>query len=203
MVSRYRYALILASPVIGILAPPRGRGADGIDHAATYDCGTLALYTLLSLEGRPADLRALERALPPPNRQGFSLADLRRAAGVSGLSVRGVKLRSDQPLERPALAFVKRGQHGHYLVIRPVGHTGKLVQTIDPSGEVDVIEAADLCSRPEWTGLALVPDRPNWVAILAGALSVGSLSIGVAAWLVRSGVMKGRGGFGLRRKVAG
>jgi hypothetical protein len=148
-------AAIWSRPGLGEEAPDR--------TAALYDCGTQALYTLLQLEGRPTDLRRLESHLPVPTPRGYSMGQLRDAAGFCGLELIGVRLRGGaRAPDRPALAFLKRGPHGHFVVIRPVGHTGKLVQVIDPSGPIDVTDAANLYASREWTGLALIPARPNW-----------------------------------------
>ena len=47
-----------------ILALGQARAEDGIDPASqTYDCGTMALYHLLRLEGRPISRRSSDACL--------------------------------------------------------------------------------------------------------------------------------------------
>ncbi len=90
------------------------------------------------------------------------MADLRDAARAHGLVLTGVTLRRDGAApDRPALVFMKREGHGHFLIIRPVGHSGRLVQIIDTIGDPSITDAAELYATPQWTGIALVPTRHN------------------------------------------
>jgi hypothetical protein len=66
---------------------------------------------------------------------------------------------------------------GHFIVIRPVGHSGTLVQILDPNRAPYVIEADQLHTLPGWTGIALVPDRPNWPLRIA---AISTLLAGLA-----------------------
>jgi len=153
-------------------------GARGTTDAApqTYDCGTLSLYHLLQLEGRPTSLEAVERCLRQTgSERQFSLAQLRDAARAFGLRLRGVTLSaSDRAPDQAAIVYVDWQPHGHFLLVRPVGHTGTLVQVIDSTRAPYVIDAAGLYASPEWTGLALIPHRPNWPARFAGAMALAS-----------------------------
>jgi len=126
---------------------------------------------------------ALESHLPPRERTGRSMSDLRDTARAFGLTLTGVKLtRSDRAPDRPALVFLRREDHGHFLVVRPVGHSGKLVQIIDATGDPTVIDAANLYASPQWTGLALVPSRTNWPFRLAvGILVAGCVTL-ILTW---------------------
>jgi ABC-type bacteriocin/lantibiotic exporter with double-glycine peptidase domain len=138
---------------------------------AKYDCGTIALHTLLALDGRATPIDTLRTRLPAPSSRGHSMAELRDAARSFGLTLTGVKLsRSGRAPDRPALVFLKRDDHGHFLVVRPVGHSGKLIQIIDSTGDPIVRDAVDLYASPQWTGLALVPARPNWPLRVAVSL---------------------------------
>lgn len=135
-------------------------GSEG--SAPTYDCGTLSLYTLLRVRGEHVGLQQVASALPSPSPLGFSMKELQTAAGKFGCPLEGVRLpRTRQAPERPLIALVSRGDHGHYIVLRPVGHTKRLVQVIDSAVAPIVIDAESLYLSPEWTGLALVPDPPN------------------------------------------
>ena len=76
---------------------------------------------------------------------------------------------------------MKRTQHGHFLVIRPVGHTGKLVQIVDSLQSPEVIDKSVLLASPEWTGLALVPGRISWTPVLVGG-SLGTIVFALSSW---------------------
>ncbi len=137
-----------------------------------WDCGALALYHLLHLTGRSPDLDRLRSVLGAPGPSGHSFRELRQAAARFGLSLDAVVLPKQRPaFQGPVLLFVKMGKEGHFLVVRPVGHTGHLVQVLNGERPPDVIDAERLFASPAWTGLALVPHRPNYIAI--GAVGLG------------------------------
>jgi hypothetical protein len=167
----------LVSAVVALGAPP-----DPSTHEAEYDCGTMALYLLARLERKDLSLKQVESALPPPPREGYSLAALRDAARASGFVLRGVKLAGPASLDRPALVFVKAGGVGHYDVIRPIGHTGKLIQLPDSDRPPVVLDAARLHTSPEWAGFALVPERVGGFTPLVCA-AAGWLALAVVSWL--------------------
>lgn len=160
-----------------------------------WDCGAKSLYHLLRLENRPAELDRLLGLLGPSTSEGRSFLTLRRAARACGLTLNAVAIpKSETRLAGPALAFIKGEKEGHFLVVRPVGHTGRLVQVLDGDLDPIVIDAEALFASRGWTGLVLTPRRANWLAILAGAL--GLLSTGaLAARLIaqRSRRLPGRG----------
>ena len=159
----------LAILIATICTESRGRELVEADDSlasseTSYDCGTIALYTLLRLSGRPTELSVLETRLPLPKAAGYSMLELRNAAYACGLSCAGMRVsKSDRQPAAPILAFLTDGTHGHYVVVRPVGHTGKLVQVLNLNRESVVLDAADLYGSPEWTGLALIPDPPRWL----------------------------------------
>lgn len=159
------------------LANARGDAPTSPD-SATYDCGTLALRILLKLENRPSDPAFLETRLPRRNPRGYTMNQLRHAAGECGLELIGVHLSSHGgELDRPALVFQKVGTHGHFLVVRPIGPTGKLLQVLDPNRPPEVVDAQDFFAAPEWTGLALVPRRSNRLTLaLAGLAAAAALA---------------------------
>ena len=107
--------------------------------------------------------------------------------------------RGDRAPDRPAIAFLERDGHGHYAVVRPVGHSGKLVQIIDAAeGDPIVMDATDLYALRQWTGLALVPRRPNWpFRVAAGAAAIACFSL-IAILFVRPILSRRIGG---RRSV--
>ena len=131
------------------------------------DCGTIPLYLLLRAEGRETSLPSVESLLPDPNSEGHSMKDLRDGARGSGRSLRGRVLpKEDRAIDRPMIVFLRRRATGHFVFVRPVGQTGKLVQAIDPPFATAVMDKANLFAMPEWTGLTLVPsgDRRLWWA---------------------------------------
>ena len=78
------------------------------------------------------------------------------------------------------IAFLKRG---HYVLVRPVGHTGKLVQVLNGVEPTRIMDKEVLFASSEWTGLVLAPRRTGWVDWVVVLLS--SLSgLGLLAWLL-------------------
>ncbi|MDE2509310.1 MAG: hypothetical protein KGM43_19080 [Planctomycetota bacterium] len=170
-------------------ADPAQKEAHSTDDL--YDCGTIALYNLHHLERGTADLDAIERALPQLRPGGYSMKELRDASRTLGLALTGVLLnKEERALDRPMLVFLKRSKHGHFLVIRPVGHTGKLIQVIDSIQQLDVIDKSTLLASSEWTGLALVPSRPNWMLRIAGGVATGLAVVGFIATRARRGAQE-------------
>ena len=171
---------VMAVPLARILA-------DGPIQAnpAPLDCGMVALFHLLRLEGFSVELPRVESRLPASPRGGNSMKDLRLAARAFGMELTGVAMPKDgRAIDRPIIMFLKRGPHGHFLVVRPVGHTGKLVQVIDSVAPPAVIDKAELSASPEWTGLALVPDRPNVLVWAAGGVVVLCAAAAKLAWAI-------------------
>ena len=139
-------------------------------------CGPMALCLMLQLEGRPGGPQAVVSHLPPRSSGGYSMWELREAAKAMGLTLTGVRVgRGDPAPDRPILALLDKKPDGHFVVVRPVGRTGKLVQVIDPVGQLEVLDASALYASPEWTGMALIPSRPNWPLRAGIAVGIGSL----------------------------
>lgn len=182
-------ARVRAALLIGVIAaglPTEAAPAVEPDHRPDQpDCGVIALFNLLTLAGRTVSLDEVVAALPAPNPRGYSLEELRAASARLGLEVEGVRLRSRAtPPDRPMLAYVNASEHGHFLVVRPVGHTGKLIQVLDGLRPPDVLDGPLLFRSPGWTGLGLVPSRPEWAARL-GVIAAAALAVPVTARLVR------------------
>ncbi|MGE3820096.1 MAG: cysteine peptidase family C39 domain-containing protein, partial [Isosphaeraceae bacterium] len=131
-------------------------------------------------------LRQVELALPAPREGGYSLKDLQVALGKLGIPVRGVILRRQAAsIDRPFLIHLRRGDHGHFLTIRPVGHSGNLVQLLDSLHPPMILDKDDLIQSPEWTGLALVKSEASTYSTLAWALSLVCLCAGLAGIVQR------------------
>jgi len=169
-----------------LLAGPVPAAGEPNPKPLLYDCGTLSLYMMLQLQGYPTDLRILESGLPAPNPRGYSMKELQDVALSRGLRLSGVLVEKDlRAIDRPMIAFVRQGTHGHFIVIRPVGRSGKLVQILDPNQSPDIIDKADLFSAREWSGLALVPDRPHWIFPVFCVLGTGALIGCFGRWIAR------------------
>lgn len=141
-------------PCLGSLNPP----SDDEGAAEAPDCGVSSLLTLLKLEGHRAELESVISALPARRRDGYSLSELRDAASVFGLDLTGVQLRRRvESIDRTMLMFVRRGEHGHFIVVRPVGHTGRLLQLFDSFNERNLLDVSQLIDSSDWTGYALMP----------------------------------------------
>ena len=165
-----------------------GGAARGDEDARTtdeiVDCGTMALGALLMLEGRPTEPDILLGHLRPSSPAGPSLRELRDAAGACGLALRGVLLSEDRrAIDRPTIVFLKRPGHGHFQLVRPVGHTGELAQVIDPNLPPFVIDTRAMFAASEWTGIALIPDRqPGWPVRIAWVV-IGGTALAGLGWI--------------------
>jgi ABC-type bacteriocin/lantibiotic exporter with double-glycine peptidase domain len=154
------------------------RADQGPPKNETGDCGMFALYHLLHLTGRPTELDQIRSALPEPAHGGRSLLELRNAAAKCGLRLDAVVLpKRRSAINGPTLLFVKEPKEGHFLVARPVGHTGTLIQVLDGDREPAVLDADWLFAAPSWTGLALVPRRTNYAVPAAASFSAACLLV--------------------------
>lgn len=146
------------------------------------DCGPNSLALLLRTSGCDVALEEVNRALPEHHDTGFSLADLQSAALKFGVRLSGVRLeKRDLPLSRAAIAFLSNSVEGHFIVLRPVGTTGKMVQVLDPPSAPAVVDYDQLLASPDWTGRVLVQETLaerflswSWVAI-SGILLFGGV----------------------------
>lgn len=179
----------LVSAALGLVAAGPAPGRPGGEQRRPFpDCGTRALFVLMTLEQGEADLAAIEAALGPERPGGFSMAELREAAGRLGLSLQGVQFRAgDPPLDRPAIAFFDGDGPGHHAVLRPVGTTGTMVQVIDPPYPSRIVDYARLYEDTPWTGRLLVPAAPweTGAARLVVPLVLGSFLCWVGSMVLR------------------
>ncbi len=142
--------------VLAFSTGPGVAATDDEDLLTAVDCGPSALYTLSRLIGRPLGLEEIRSHLPSARRGNFSMEELNQSALACGLRLQGVLLAKGegQAIDRPMLVFLNRGEHGHFIVIRPIGTTGKLVQVIDPASSPAIIDKPTLLAAKSWTGLA-------------------------------------------------
>ena len=182
--------LLLWSALLPTLtASVRGDEGAPTAHEDDLDCGVRSLCLLLGLQGWRINPREIAVSLPPRDPAGYSMKQLRDEARKRGVVLRGVKLRRGERPAGPSIVFFGDGGHGHYVVARPVGHTGKLVQVLDPNEPPDVIDYDAFEARPRWTGLALVPDSANWPRRVGIGLAGG----GVAGLIVGGWKRRARG----------
>lgn len=148
---------------------------------AVNDCGVNALYVMLRLEGRAADLADLRRTLPDRREDGLSMADLQDAAAAWGCRLVGRQVGPERlPLDRPAIAWQRHEGSGHFIVLRPVGETGTMVAVLDFPRPPRVVDYTELLESPRWSGRVLMPDDP-WRH--AAKLGVGCLALAAVAGL--------------------
>lgn len=137
------------------------------------DCGVNCLYVLLRSLDRDVDLAKLRASMPVPGELGLSMEQLQQAASDHGLALSGVRLASqDFPIDRPAIFLMKTGERGHYVVVQPAGTTGKMAIVLDFPRPPRLVDYDEIIAQADWTGLALIPSRPNWPARIAGGLAV-------------------------------
>jgi len=162
---------VFEMPVFGMPATP----------STGPDCGWASLYSLLRLEGHSVTVSDIKRNLPPPDDDGYSMLELLEAASRCGLNLNGVRLvGNDQVIDRPMILFFDQKPHGHFLVARPVGHSGKLVQVLELGSPPDVLDQAQLLGSEQWTGLALVPASSKFFGLflgVGGVVLVGALTV--------------------------
>ncbi len=157
-----------------LFLPVMSRADEESPNADPWDCGVFALYHLLRLEGRPTDLVRLRPVSGAPTPGGRSFRELRATASRFGLSLDAVALsKTGSAIKGPTLVLVKSRGEGHFIVLRPVGHTGHLIQVLDGERPPIVIDADRLFGSPSWTGLALIPHRSNYLCIAAVGISTG------------------------------
>ena len=132
----------------------RPNGRRGPSRAAPWPSTSCGDWKASLRRSRPL----IPRLIRPQRTSGRSTNC--EASLALGLPLRGVSLDlTDTPLDRPALVHLKRGNEGHFVVIRPVGHSGKLVQVIDPIDGVEVLDTQVLLSSAFWTGHAFDPNQ--------------------------------------------
>lgn len=171
-----RAALVVALCLATSPAPLFG-GEEEDAERLINDCGVNSLYSLLRLTSVEVDLSALRRALPAPQANGLSMAEIQAASRRFGVPLRGKRIGPESiPIDRPMIVLLKfRESPGHFVVLEPVGSLGKRVMVLDFPRPPRIIDYADLMNGEDWTGLALAPvttwERSGpWVAGDAGVV---------------------------------
>ena len=159
------------------------------DDKQAFDCGTLSLYILLRLEGKTTDLGQITSHLPPVPASGYSMKELRDAAHEAGLELTGVKLKNVGRLDDgPSILYLNKEGHGHFVVIRPVGHTGNMIQMFDSARYPTLLDVDSFRNSQEWTGLVLIkPARSRFVFYTGIAMSICLVSFGLLFLMKRLG----------------
>jgi hypothetical protein len=137
------------------------------------NCASFALFYLLKLERRGIPLGEISKAMPIDGREGTSMKEIAESARKWGVVLRPMAI--DKPAAYPdnqVVAFLREGTGGHYIVTRSVGRRHTMVQVLDRTNDPVIIDIADLLRSPEWSGLAFVPERPNWPARITGAMTL-------------------------------
>ena len=126
------------------------------------DCGVNSLYLLLRLRSAEVELSNLRRILPHTEAHGLSMAEIQEASARYGVPLRGKRIGPDDvPIDRPTIVLLKSGANsGHFVVLEPVGVSGKKVMILDFPRPAQIVDYADLIAGDAWTGLALAPITP-------------------------------------------
>ena len=133
-----------------------------VTESQLYDCGTLSVRNFLALHGKSVPLHVITEKLPTPCPDGFTIKQFRDAIRSLGIKVNGVKIpRQAKALDREMLMLLKHDTHGHYVVIRPVGPSGTLIQIVDGLEPPRVLEKTKLVDGESWTGIVLSTYQDN------------------------------------------
>lgn len=129
---------------------------DSLDANA---CGPGSLYVYLRFLGKNVTLAEVHAALPPPSSEGHSIAEIQQGAAKLGVTLRCYQ---KYHVREPAIAFLRFSHSGHFVVLRPIGDSGTLIQMVDPIGEAFTTNWSTVTKYEGWTGVALVRYNPTW-----------------------------------------
>ncbi len=179
---------------LGNVSTPGGAGVPPQSAQLAEDsCGPVSLYLFLRLNGLKVSYDDVVAGFGSHHKIGATLADMKQAAGNCGLAVECVRVRALPDVRRSIIAYLNPGDRtnaGHYIVVRPIGETGTMVQVISPPSMPRARDRSDLCADPAWTGIVIVPaNRTSRVpSVLVGVIAVGGV-LGVMA-TVRSSAFR-------------
>jgi len=145
-------------------------------------CGAMCILVLARLQESTVDLPAIQAELGPPSFAGHSIKQMASALEALGMPCSAVSvLPSDWPIQGMGIFHTQNGERGHYVVVRPVGHSGQLAQVLDPTGSVLVEDYEALAQAPGWTGSCLLIHSPRTkhglTAVTTVATACGFLAI--------------------------
>lgn len=131
------------------------------------DCGRIALYILLRLEGKPTSMEDLKSTVPVDAEVGTSMAELQEAGNALGLAteVQFVKPRELRSLGFPYVLHGKTGlksKTGHFLVVVDRNPKTGALAAIDPVWQ-SFEWYAEQAVLSSYSGYVLVPKRPRTV----------------------------------------
>jgi len=160
--------------IVALVTLQWGIGKAGAEETTELDCGVNSLFIVLRLAGHPVDLDRVKSALPSRHPDGYSMGELAKASLSLGVPMDGVRFgKGDAPLRRPSIAFLIGDRGGHFIVLRPVGTTGTMVQLIDPPNAPQIMDYDRVLATRAWTGRLLLPRGPwvvhNVIPLLTGA----------------------------------
>ena len=167
------------------------------------DCGPVALYILLSIEGKKITLERVKKAVPPDAVKGCSMSSLLRAAGAFGLPM-DVRFVRPGALAGAPCPFILHGitsqekNLGHFLIVVDFDSKAQRFAVIDPAREsFEWFPEKSILSG--YSGYILTPRASSsgmWSTII-GALSV--VCACYVLWITYSGSLRAL----LARRVQG
>lgn len=157
-------------------------------------CGLNSLYMLMQIYRRPTSLEVLERSLPARHTLGYSMAELRAAAVASGLHLEGETFtQANVPLDRLAIAHLRTHKPGggHFVVLRPIGQHGLMVQVLERPFAPRAVDYADLLRANDGSLDLLIPrslaerygTSVGRLAALVGVVALLFLMVGGPRWV--------------------
>lgn len=172
--------LLLISVVASAGEVQAPSAVDHQDSASGLECGLETLLLYSHAIGNPKTIDDFRIALDAlPTESGYTMLQLQEAAAKVGIRLRGVRLAAGlSKLRTPAIVLCRLGEHFHYRLLRPTGHSGRLVMALDPSFEEPFAMDLEIAQRSkEWTGFALIPSNHShefrtvvvWLLVIATA----------------------------------
>lgn len=172
----------IATLIAAALFPVAASASDTEGH---IPCGVSTLFMMARLQGLPVTLEEVELSLGPGSAGGHTLAELILAGGSFGLKLQAVKFDPDgfQP-NAPLIAHLTRNDMGHYVILQPVGHSGHLIQVLDPPDLVEVLDSDDFARTSGWRGVALAPAKNHAASSLLLTFLIASAIVVMLFYLI-------------------
>jgi ABC-type bacteriocin/lantibiotic exporter with double-glycine peptidase domain len=150
------------------------------------DCGIRALFLMLQTQKLDISIDELRSQLPKPSSQGYSIGEMRKASRQLGLSLIAEQIElPKQKMNQPAIVYLQRPNEGHFIFIRPVGETGRMIQVLEYPFAPKVMDLDYFVTHSGWKGIALFP-APSFSTLNAVVVSVGISSVAfLVIYLIR------------------